>query len=236
MRWRLVAVLWLTVLPLAGGCDRPTPPAAERAVLATAADSDPKAEGDALLARRDYAGAVRSYEAALLKGFDGVPLRFALGTALSHLDRPEETRRHFRWIVLHGDPDSREVRAARQWLEDARARHDGDQQGTDAETRVPTSTVRGKTEWPGVDPRERLLPLRIVLEQETNPAVKFSRRFRLGEPYAFKNVPPGTYRLIGKLDDLGLWELTVTVEPGKDAVVDLTNANSNVAPDLILLR
>lgn len=75
-----------------------------------------KDQGEALAARGDYAGAAAKYQAAVDREPTDVSLRFALGTVLSHLNRPKDTAEQFRFVVDHGQPDSREVQTARHWL------------------------------------------------------------------------------------------------------------------------
>ena len=54
----------------------------------------------------------------------------------------------------------------------------------------------------------------------------FTKTVNLGEPFQFDNVPPGTYRLTveDSENDMWLWDLEVTVAPGKDTVLNLGNA------------
>jgi hypothetical protein len=122
------------------------------------------------------------------------------------------------------------VQMARQWLTSAGERSGGPEV-TRAAAGEAASRVRGKTEWTGVDPRQRLVPLHVFLEDEASRQVRFARRFRLGEPYEFRDVPPGTYRVIAKVEKTQLWEQTVTVEAGRDTVLDLSPANSPLPAD-----
>ena len=75
-----------------------------------------KAEGDQLAARGEYEAAVVKYQAAVRQEPGEVPLWFALGSALSHLSRREETVEAFQRVVQLGRPDSQEVEVARRWL------------------------------------------------------------------------------------------------------------------------
>jgi tetratricopeptide (TPR) repeat protein len=217
------ALLWY-------GCQRTPPPVPTAAGPPAPSVGQLKAEGDELLRQREYAAAVAKYESALQATPDDVSLRFALGSALSYLDRREETVQQFRWVVRHAPSHSKEAQVARQWLTNA-----GDRSGSPPVVRAaagePASRVRGKTEWTGVDPRQRLVPLHVFLEDDANRQVRFARRFRLGEPYEFRDVPPGTYRLIAKVEKTQLWEQTVTVEAGRDTVLDLSPANSPLPVD-----
>jgi tetratricopeptide (TPR) repeat protein len=228
---RLLALVALAGAVLVLGCQRTAPPSPATAGGAGPSVQQLKAEGDDLLRRREYTAAVAKYESALQLDAEDVSVRFALGSALSHLDRREETAEHFRWVVNHGPSQSKEVQMARQWLASARERAAGPEVLRTAASGERASRVRGKTEWTGIDPRQRLVPLHVFLEDDASRQVRFARRFRLGEPYEFRNVPPGTYRIIAKVDRTQLWEQKVTVEAGQDTVLDLSPANSPLAVD-----
>ena len=104
-------------LVLAGGCQQPQPPApAAGAPTKGPLTAQLKAEGDALMARGDYERAVVKYLAAVNQEPKDVSLRFALGVALSNLDRREETIEQFRFVAINGAPGSNEVKLAREWL------------------------------------------------------------------------------------------------------------------------
>ena len=75
-----------------------------------------KDQGDALAVRGDYAGAAAKYQAAVDRAPTDVSLRFALGTALSHLNRRRDTIEQFHFVVGHGQQGSPEVQTARHWL------------------------------------------------------------------------------------------------------------------------
>jgi hypothetical protein len=226
----------LALVALAGAlllfaCQRIAPSGPVAADAPTPSLRQLKAQADELLRRGDYANAVAKYESALQLEPEDIALRFALGSALSHLDRPDETAQHFRWVVRHGRPHSQEVLMARQWLTSADDRNGAPEVLRTAAASDSVSRVKGKTEWPGINPRQRLVPLHVFLEDDASRQVRFARRFRLGEPYEFRNVPPGTYRLIAKVDGTQLWEQKVTVEAGRDALLDLSAANSPLPPD-----
>jgi hypothetical protein len=229
---RVLALVALAGGLLLFGCQRSAPPAAPVAAASAAHSARQlKAQADELLRRREYANAVAKYESALQLEPEDIALRFALGSALSYLDRLDETAQHFRWVVRHGRPHSQEVLMARQWLTTAGERTGAPEVLRTAAASDSVSRVKGKTEWPGISPRQRLVSLHVFLEDDASRQVRFARRFRLGEPYEFRNVPPGTYRLIAKVDGTQLWEHKVTVEGGRDAVVDLSAANSPLPPD-----
>src|SRR5262245_23603773 len=171
-----------------------------------------KQEGDALAHAHDWAGAVAKYQTALNQESGSPEIRLALGVALSHLDRRGETIEQFRWVMSHSQSGSPEFMLARSWLLEAgeietprvaAAASERETSATvnkDAEKNdvdKPKSAVQGATSWPGVNPRQQLIPLRITLigEDASNRDVNLGRRFRLGEGYRFTDALPGKYRL-----------------------------------------
>ncbi len=192
-----------------------------------------KQEGDALAARGDYEAAALKYQAAVNQEPEDISLRFALGTALSHLGRREETVQQFRFVVARGRPDSPEVQAARRWLIAA---------GELGETvsfappkspvapsaATPTAPVSPPAAAQGVkvtvktEPRSGAGEVKITLEGPNSEQV-WLKTVRLGEPVEFSNVSPGSYRLIVQDRESGneIRNQEVTVAPGKDVVLDL---------------
>jgi len=108
---RALALLLASPLLVACGGPSPARPSAPVAAVAPAAGEAP----DALAARGEYAAAAERYRAGLRARPDDLMLHFALGSVLSYLDEPEETRAEFRWVVAHGSPGRPEVATARQW-------------------------------------------------------------------------------------------------------------------------
>ncbi len=78
-------------------------------------------QADALAARGDYEGAWRLYYEALQATPEDVSLWYGLGVTLSYLNKRKEAEEAFQYVARHGQPDSEEVRVARQWLVQARA-------------------------------------------------------------------------------------------------------------------
>jgi hypothetical protein len=202
-------------------------------------------EGDALAAREEWAGAAVKYQAALNDAPNDVGIRFALASALTHLDRRDEAIEHFKTVVIRGKPGSVEVRMAREWLAGAAAL-DGSLPATaPVETPAPTAApqlaptlsastgrVHGKLEFQNINPRDRRTQVRITLSGEdiANRDVKKSRGdFKIGRGYEFNQLPPGTYSLLAEAGGTRMWEQRVTIEANKATVADLTDANG-VAP------
>jgi len=202
-----------------------------------------KEEGDQLARSHNWAGTATRYQTALNRESSNLELRLAFGITLSHLDRREETVEQFRWVVNHSQPGTPEFVMARTWLVEA-GEVDGGLRtasaspATDAASAgkeaTPKGDVRGMTSWPGVAPRERLVPLRITLsgEDTENRDVQLGRRFRLGEPYRLSDARPGKYRLRAVAIDqnLELWDKQVVVEAGKETTLDLSATDSSVSP------
>src|SRR2546430_4906255 len=105
----LVTLLAAKLVSGCGGHPTPRAPAQTPPALETSS----RQEGDAALSRGDYATAVAKYREALRVTPDDLKLRFALGSAPSHLDQRDETIEQFRWVVEHRAP---EIAIAREWL------------------------------------------------------------------------------------------------------------------------
>ena len=198
-------------------------------------------KADELAALGEYGAAAERYRAAVERDPDSASLRFALGTALSHVGRQEETVEQFRWVVTRGAPGSPEVEVARRWLTNAGvlarevsfAPPAGPDQEASPQATAPVpparegsvavGRVKGRTELQGT-PREIHLVLGSTDEAKKDMA--FTKTVKLGEAFQFDNVPPGTYRLTVEdpENDTSLWDLEVTVAPGKDTVLNLRNA------------
>ena len=242
MRHRLCVSVVLA-LALVSGC-REAPPAPPKATLATTA-GDPRADGDAAARRGDWPTAAARYAEALKQAPEDLVLRFALGSAYSHLDRQLDTIEQFSWVVRHGDPGRAEVTAARAWLvqsgatatsTDAADSQTGPKadpsrlppaERTAAQAPVGIGSLSGKSAWPGV---ERHVPLRIRLrgESEANADARDRVTVPLGKPFTFSKLRAGNYRLIGEAAGVSLWDVPLTIEPDKATTVDLSPSNSAV--------
>lgn len=199
-----------------------------------------KAEGDALAARGDYEGAALKYQQAANQEPEDVSIRFALGSALSHLNRRAETVEQFRFVVARGKPDSPEVQAGLRWLiaagetpPDVSFEPPPPPESAAVATAsppppaftAPPGKVRGRIEAAGLEG----LGIILALNGESNVELGFRVRGRVGQPFEFDKIPPGTYRLAvedGETSEI-LWDVPVRVEPGKEIVVNLTGANRN---------
>ncbi len=230
--WRLVLV---TLLALLLGCQQSPAPGPEKGPLGPPT-FQLREEADALVARGEYAAAVAKYQAAVNQDPEDVSLRFALGTALSHLGRRRETVEQFSFVVSRGNPNSLEFQAAQHWLISAgelaemasvapAASPEQEAAPAAATPQAPVSPpanpqpgkVRVRTE-----PRPGTRELQILLRDVQRPA-GFEGTVKPGEAFEFANVPPGKYRLTAQDGDTGaeISNQEVTVVAGKDVVLDL---------------
>lgn len=191
-------------------------------------------QADELTTRGEYGAAAEKYQAAMEQDPDDISLRFALGTALSYVNRQADTVEQFRWVVARGNSDSLEVQAARRWLVSAGVLAGRVTFASPEEVfvpgAVPVGKVKGRTEGRGVDREAGPHRVSIVLrgQDESNKEVALDTLVRLGEPYEFDGVPSGNYLLTARLSETKLWEQKVTVEPGGETVLDLTSASGVV--------
>jgi hypothetical protein len=230
------ALALVALAALAAGCsDTPTvvPGVASKLTLPSTLSREGAAE---LAARGDFAAAAAHYAELVRHHPDDVPLRFAYGTVLSHLDRYTETIREFTWVVDHGDPAGREVRLAREWLGSAaKGRGPEPQSPTVAASSVeapkatfPPALLRGQTSWPGIDPAVRRIKLLISVEgdDDATRGVRLPIRIDLGRPYRVSGVPAGAYRLVGSVGEIVLWDERVVLDAGRETVLDLGPARA----------
>lgn len=231
----------LAALGLLVGCQKASPPpAAEGPHVAPAAMA--RGEADQLMERGEYAKAAGKYQEAVALEPDDMALRFALGSAYSHLGRRAEAAEQFQWAVKRGDPTADYYRGAREWLVSAGLFSEGrvasdSAAGPASPAQQPSKgKVGGSLEWPGVNPRERLVKVRVTLtgDDAATRSVNVSRPFRLGERYEFSNLEPGKYRLVAKSEEgapaMELWDQQVTIEAGQATQLSLGAANSKVSP------
>lgn len=196
-----------------------------------------KAEGDALLAKADYANAVEKYRQAADLEPTAIGPRFGLGTAYSFLDKRPEAIVQFRWVLGRADSASTEYREARRWLirvgalpaepTVADARQPAESSAPDPST---TGRLVGRTEWPEITPHRKLITgtLSLVGDEPVTQDVKRSRAFRLGDGYEFRDVPAGRYRVVAVIDETKVWDEKVAVEAGKDTSLTLSQSSSPV--------
>lgn len=216
----------------------------------TTADSSAaqlRAEGEALIARGEYAGAVEKLLQAADLEPESIPLRFALGSAYSFLEKRPEAIAQFRWVVANADAASAEHQGARRWLvrvgalvESAAVAGPEAAAAEAAAKKVDPAgqgSVAGQTRWSGVTPAEDRIPIRISLvgAEERTRHVGVRRDVSLGEGFEFKDVPEGQYRLVGIFDDRIIWDQRVAVKGGKQTDVALDQSASSAPPNTFRL-
>lgn len=217
------------------------PPAYQPVTSAVSPVAQLRVEGDALMARGDHAGAVEKFRQAIDLEPTSVPLRFALGTAYSFLDRRLEGISQLRWVMANAAAESTEYQEARRWLlrvgalvesPAVAARPDAPSATPKQVDPAAQGSVAGETRWPGVTPAQGGIPIRISLagNEEDTKHVGQRRNISLGERFEFKDVPEGQYRLVGIFDDKIIWDQNVTVKGGKQTDVALDQGGSSVPP------
>ena len=242
MRDRVLAAALSLCLTACG--QSPPPPAPALVPSLGTRTIDLRQEGDELAAKGDFERAVVKYQAAVNQEPADVSLRYLLGVALSHLDRRAETAEHFQYVLSHARPGSAELDGARSWLASAGELRDptasvtppaapGQPAPNDPSDEAgPKARLKGKLDWDGIDPHDRLISAEATLvgEDVVTRDVKQQRRFRIGQPYEFRRLPGGKYRLRVTALDTELWDQTVSVEADKETTLDLTQRNSPVSP------
>ena len=234
----------LAALGLIVGCQQAPAPQRPAATPQGSPPAVARGEADQLMERGEYGKAAGKYQEAVALEPDDMGLRFALGTAYSHLGRRGEAAEQFQWVVKRGALGEDYYRAARQWLvsagllPDGRTASAGTEAAVESQAQQPTKgRVAGPLEWPGVNSREWLIKVRVTLtgDDDATKSVNLSRPFRLGERYEFRDLAPGKYRLVAKAEDgapnLELWDQHVTVEAGQVTKLPLSSTNSKVTPD-----
>jgi hypothetical protein len=225
----VTVVLGAAVLAGCQGASAPPPPA----TLASAERL--RAEGDARRERGDHEGAFAAYRQAAGLEPGHLVGRYLLGVTAAHLDRHDEAVEAFTWVVEQGAAEREEVRIARQWLIEAGVlQRPAAGQVAAAET-TAGGTLRGRTEWRGVDPSRPVPRLQILLDGDDpiTRGKRYATRVNLNEPYTLANVQPGRYRVIAGVGMTKLWLLSITVDDGKPTVLDLTPAVSSAPPDAL---
>ncbi len=191
----------------------------------------------------DYEKAWDLYYRALQAAPEDIALWYGLGVTLSHLNKLKETEEVFQYVLRHGRPDSEEVRVARGWLVSAGVLVKPavftvtPAPVADARGNADKAAVRGTVAWSTPEPGRPPLTVRLLLHGLNGLAEgkRFYARAALGESYRFERLPPGSYHLIGAAARQHLWDLTLSVEDGREVVLDLNKDNSST-PTVALFR
>ncbi|HEU4370837.1 MAG TPA: hypothetical protein VFV05_21660 [Methylomirabilota bacterium] len=157
-------------------------------------------------------------------------LHYNLGACASQVGAHDETAREFRWVVANADPMSPEAQTARRWLVEAGLLTEAVAAAAKDDPTVGNSTLRGAVTWsePGqpAAPRVRQQLFLKGLRGTQTKELQYVRRGDDGGHYEFKNVVPGTYKLTDVIAGRPKWRLKVTLDAGKELVLDLGPANA----------
>lgn len=223
--------LILVVLVFRGGGAVPLESRPAPSALPSAADLAKQAA--ALADLGDYEGAWQLYHEALVAAPEDASLWYAFGVTLSRLNQRAETEEAFGYVVTLGNPDSEEVRVARDWLVSA---------GVLARPAAFTTAVvavavadaadakaamKGKVTWGS---ERSPMKVRVLVHGLSGAAEgkRFNTRVTLGQAYRFEHLPAGSYRLIGRAENGALlWDQRIDVEEGREITLDLTRENSS---------
>lgn len=186
----------------------------------------------------EYEGAWRLYYEALQAAPEDVSLWYGLGVTLSRLGQRKETEEAFRYVVGHGKADSEEVKNARRWLVSAGVLaepvafgappEEESVESEKADARGEKAALKGKVTWGEIAASRPSPKIRVLVHGLRGPAEgkRFSTQVALAGVYRFEHLPAGSYRLIGRAGDRLVWDLTLTVEDGKEITLDLGRDNS----------
>ena len=237
------ALAALAVLVVVVACNKPGPGRLGTAPSPAVSTPIARQEAARLLGRGDWAAAETQYRVALQNEPDDVTLHYGLGTALSHLDRGDDTRKEFEWVVAHAQRGREEFTGARQWLSQLAPSTEASTEPVtapaSATTAAPTApeakplgSVKGKTVWPGITPESRptSLELRLTPEDGGAPGRPLKLHIRLGSSYTFPKIPAGAYELVAGAEGRELWKRRVVITADTEAVVDLTPDTSVLTP------
>ncbi|MGH7384000.1 MAG: tetratricopeptide repeat protein [Candidatus Rokuibacteriota bacterium] len=238
-------LLLAAVTVLLAACQQaPTLPAPAPSAISPAVEL--RGAGDALMAKGDHASALEKYRQAVDLEPGSVPLRFALGTAYSFLDKRREAVAQFRWVVATAAAGSVERQEARRWLvrvgawvepagdraEVASSEAASKAASEDSSKKADPSAagwISGKSQWPGLSPAQQPARVNVVLlgDEEATKDVKQRTGIALGDSYEFKDVPAGRYRVFGIFgEETILWDQKVAVQAGSQTDLMLAKAGS----------
>ena len=225
----------LAALLLAGCQQMPALPDPVTSAVSPAAKL--RAEGDAFMAAGNYTAALEKFRQGVDLEPAGVSLRFALGSAYSFLDRRLEAISQFRWVMANSTAGTPEHDESRRWLVRVGALAEAGApvakvQSLPAEVKPgDTSTqgsIAGQTRWSGVTPAEHSQTLRISMlgTEDSTRSVQRRSDVVIGQPFEFKSVPEGQYRVVGIADEKIVWDERVTVMGGKQTDLAWSQAGS----------
>ena len=90
-------------------------------------------------------------------------------------------------------------------------------------------SIVGQTQWSGVTPAEHRISLSaspMLGTEDRTRGVQARTELLLGEPFEFKAIPEGQYRVVGIADEKIVWDQRVTVMGGKQTDLAWSQAGS----------
>ncbi len=204
-----------------GACQR----AAEAPRVSAPVVLDQVALARTALAAQQWAVAAEHLRAALSTDPGSLFLHSNLAICATWLDLKDEAIREFEWVVANAPGDSEEAKIARRWLA-------GNRSGTQSaaselaanDPKIGNGSIHGTAAWG--EPLTRYQIFLVGLRDSPNK--EFFRRVRTDYSgnYMLTKLPAGSYKLTDSVGPDSKWRLKVTVEPGQDLAIDLTQDNS----------
>lgn len=188
---------------------------------------------------KDWAAAAPLFRTAIARDKESLELHYKLAISASYLSLVDEAVTEFEWVVAHAAEASEEARVAREWLaaakpgEAARTTSAVADRSRDAvaDSRVGDTGISGTVTWAeaGGSPEvKRRMQVHLIAlpGQQTVEEQRFTIRTDENGRYVFTKIPPGAYKLTNAVAGQPLWRLRVTIAPGRETTLDLSNANS----------
>jgi tetratricopeptide repeat protein len=219
---------------MAAGCQQAHPPPPK----GVSVDLDPLAKARVAMKRQEYRVALELLGQAVARRPADLEARYRLGVTASHLDRTDDARKEFEWVVAHGRPGTPEVQVARDWL---RARR------VSSLSAPPPAPVAVRSIQPlapkpematlsgrAVGPNGSRSRLQLFLKGIPGTAVKDEYHILRTDPqgrFRFADVAPGEYMLTDAVAGTPAWRLRVSLAKSEQRVVDLSPANETTIRD-----
>jgi hypothetical protein len=191
-------------------------------------------EAKRALAVADWPRAASHVRAALEQKPDSLFLHYNLAVCATWLGSRDEAQREFEWVLAHAPFDSEEATTARRWLASGNAQAPIQAAAEPGNPDLGDAGVHGVVLWaePGQVPKPQGR-LQIFLHGLRNtPTAAHFYWVRSDEEgrYQFTRIVPGQYKLSDAIAR-PKWRLKIVVEPGEDALFDLTLDNVRPARD-----
>ncbi len=192
------------------------------------------AEARKALAIANWSAAAPHLRAALEQDPGSLFLHYNLAVCATWLGLRDEATREFEWVVAHAPSDSEEATTARRWLASGKAQAPIQAAAEPSNPDLGDAGVHGVVLW--AEPGQLPTPqgrLQIFLHGLRNtPTAERFYWVRSDEEgrYQFTRIVPGQYKLSDAIAR-PKWRLKIVVEPGQEALFDLTLDNARPARD-----